>query len=104
MLRLHADSYDKQLGDVIIQNNKYIVFLSSRISRTQYNRCGEILSTWYTLNCKKWVLFATFHNDLFDRVSNLYSKAFMTLHVRDGTLIHTDHVMWGVKTHLEGKK
>ena len=35
--RLHTDECDKQLGGIIIQNNKPIAFLSRRLSKLKYN-------------------------------------------------------------------
>ena len=37
LFTVHTDDYDKQLGPVIVQNNKSIAFFSRKLSKTQRN-------------------------------------------------------------------
>ena len=47
LFTVHTDAYDKQVGDVISQNNKPIAFFSRRFSKPQRN---------YTTNDKELLM------------------------------------------------
>ena len=67
--------------------------------------CGEALSIFHTLHCKKGGLITARHNELYDGVTDLASKAFTPAHVRDNPNIFTGRAVgWGkAKGKFKGK-
>ena len=74
---VHTDASDKQLGSVIIQNNKPIAFLSRKLSKPQRNYTTterEILAIVECLKQFRGIIFGHEINVFSDHKNLVYAK------------------------------
>ena len=67
-----------------------------------FNECGTEFDICHSLDCNKGGLITARHNRLCDGVSDLASKAFNPMHVRDDPKIYTHCVVRGGKDKIKG--
>ena len=89
-----------------VQEWRYSLFLPYDIDPPglpgNFNGCAAAFDICHTLYCKKRGLIMAYHNELYDGVSNLASKAFTTTHVREYHEIYTGRDGRGGKDKLKG--
>ena len=93
--------------EVGAQEWRYSLFLHYVINTPDlpdhYDGCGAEFSICHALGCKKGGLITARHNDICDRVSNLASKDFTPMHVRENLKNFTDRAVHGRKAKEKAK-